>query len=490
MAGFSKIKIIISIGVIFGGVLFFANSIFAATYYISASGGNDTRTKAQAQNSSTPWLTIQHCANNAVAGDTCLVAAGTYNEIVSTVNDGTGVNNMITFHATGAAYVQQFIISRDWTKVDGFKFDPVVTSTPVFNEPGAYITVGASNCIISNNVIHDKVYWALPGYSCTPANCQYNPCNAECSTPIGIYNTAGSNNLITLNEISNSRGYGINAGGGGGNIVISYNTIHDIYDDVFRINDHTGPVSILYNHVYNAFDDPGHHADFIQVFTNQGGHDVLIEGNYFHDSTASMGMIWGWDPGAQYNPYNWTWRNNIFRNINGPYGEYVITNLKFFNNVFDNVGGGQSCAFSACMPSEGCTPAAEIKNNFFVNHGTGAGTDCGIGYGAPCGVLNASNNYYAQGSSAGWAAILNLSEPNAINGGNPQFVDYANGDFHLQSSSPAKDKGVAISGWSNPTDKDGVSRPQGSAWDIGAYEYVGSPPDTTPPAAPAGLVIK
>jgi len=36
----------------------------------------------------------------------------------------------------------------------------------------------------------------------------------------------------------------------------------------------------------------------------------------------------------------------------------------------------------------------------------------------------------------------------------------------------------------------GVSRPQGSAWDIGAYEYTGgTPPDVTPPAAPSGITI-
>ena len=61
----------------------------------------------------------------------------------------------------------------------------------------------------------------------------------------------------------------------------------------------------------------------------------------------------------------------------------------------------------------------------------------------------------------------------------PVFVNRAGGDFHLTSTSPAKDAGVTVlpnnSFTSNlgttPKDKDGVKRPQGTAFDMGAYEY-------------------
>jgi hypothetical protein len=71
----------------------------------------------------------------------------------------------------------------------------------------------------------------------------------------------------------------------------------------------------------------------------------------------------------------------------------------------------------------------------------------------------------------------------------PLFVNRAGGDFHITSSSPAKDSGVTMLPSNpfapNPTpstarDKDGVSRPQGTAFDMGAYEFfVGGGTTTT-----------
>ena len=52
---------------------------------------------------------------------------------------------------------------------------------------------------------------------------------------------------------------------------------------------------------------------------------------------------------------------------------------------------------------------------------------------------------------------------------NPLFVNLNTFDFHLQSSSPAKDAGVTIA--TLTTDFDGITRPQGPAYDLGSYEY-------------------
>ena len=52
---------------------------------------------------------------------------------------------------------------------------------------------------------------------------------------------------------------------------------------------------------------------------------------------------------------------------------------------------------------------------------------------------------------------------------NPLFVAAQSGDYHLQSGSPCIDAGT--SQYAPTTDFEGTSRPQGSGYDIGAYEY-------------------
>jgi hypothetical protein len=52
----------------------------------------------------------------------------------------------------------------------------------------------------------------------------------------------------------------------------------------------------------------------------------------------------------------------------------------------------------------------------------------------------------------------------------PQFVSLANGDFHLLPTSPLVDSGSTLA--IVPVDFDGVTRPQGPRFDIGAYELV------------------
>ena len=72
------------------------------------------------------------------------------------------------------------------------------------------------------------------------------------------------------------------------------------------------------------------------------------------------------------------------------------------------------------------------------------------------------------------------------------YTEGSFGDYHLTSGDTvAKNMGAAL-GSPYDIDKDGIIRPQGIFWDIGAYEYIvsGPLPDTTPPAAPINLQVQ
>jgi parallel beta-helix repeat protein len=70
---------------------------------------------------------------------------------------------------------------------------------------------------------------------------------------------------------------------------------------------------------------------------------------------------------------------------------------------------------------------------------------------------------------------------------NPRFVNSAAFDFNIQAGSPAIDAGVALS--QVQTDFKGTARPQGGAYDIGAYESGGSA-DSTPPSPPRNVALQ
>jgi hypothetical protein len=67
---------------------------------------------------------------------------------------------------------------------------------------------------------------------------------------------------------------------------------------------------------------------------------------------------------------------------------------------------------------------------------------------------------------------------------NPLFVDPAGGDYHLSSGSPAIDSG-APNDLSLPADLDGISRVEGGAPDLGAFESSYPPPPPPPPPPPS-----
>ena len=111
--------------------------------------------------------------------------------------------------------------------------------------------------------------------------------------------------------------------------------------------------------------------------------------------------------------------------------------MKIYNNTV--YGQKASARDTGIKVSEGAVDT-EVKNNIAYNNAT---------------------NIVDEGIGTSLAANLTLD---------PKFVDAAAANFALQAGSPAIDRGETLS--EVPKDYNGVPRPQGPAYDIGAYEYV------------------
>lgn len=134
-----------------------------------------------------------------------------------------------------------------------------------------------------------------------------------------------------------------------------------------------------------------------------------------------------------------------------PEDDYVV-NLDF-QNVLVAVDGSDDCTFRDASTEYGGTGTASINATSFGGNITGDNT-CSTQFTQPTDKNNITN-------------LKDFLGPLSNNGG---YVP----TMPLLAGSPAIDNGVTVSDLT--TDARGVTRPQGAAYDSGAYEYV--PPAT------------
>jgi hypothetical protein len=293
---------------------------------------------------------------------------------------------------------------------------------------------------------------------------------------------------------------GIWTGGGVQGITIANLTIRDVYQHPIVFNAGTQRPLVHNVHLIDAG------QQFIKSNPDGAGggvNDGIVEYSVIeYETTAKDDYTNGVDvhTGA-----NWIIRHNVFRNIVGPPGRLAGPAVLVWNhsrgtltegNTFLNCARGVSYGLMA-RPDGGDHSGGIIRNNFFFRAKNQPG-DVGIyvadspnthvvnntvlvsgTYGAPIeyrfagstGILLANN--LTDGPIQARDGAQGTLRTNVTGATPAMFVDAASGDLHLKASALAAiDRGSALSDVVD--DWDGLPRPQGSADDIGADEYIPS----------------
>ena len=251
----------------------------------------------------------------------------------------------------------------------------------------------------------------------------------------------------------------------------------NIYDSGLVNNgQHTGGIDFAYASdmtIRNCrFDNIGwnlwnHHAIYMQAHTT----DIKIYNNHVSNMRFG-GAVHGWH---YPNSNNVQVYNNIFTdNIWGVILADGSENVEIYNNTLVNNDYGIDLGQSGYDVTWGVKNVT-IKNN--VTYSGSGETGLRVGSFNINDVTIDYNLWYASDStpfvwnSSNWSLTqLRSNTPHGDNGiqADPQFVNLGGRDYRLSSSSPGINSGASLPSIS--VDYDGVTRPQGPAYDMGAYE--------------------
>jgi parallel beta-helix repeat protein len=388
-----------------------------ATYYVATTGSN-----SNSGSISSPWLTIKFAVSQLTAGDTLYIRGGTYTGTNNTINSQTGTvpSGTSTSPVTICGFTGETVILKPDDQVTPIK---LTTGGPHYLTFQDFIIDGSNFTVFVNG--EDLVYLSSGAHHNRFLNLEVKSgaCNG--------YHFSESGGSTDYNEIigGSSHNNGTFNGGNSGYgmyISSSYNLIKgvDIYgNNGYGIQQYSGAG----NGIQNQFIGNKIHGNFVTGTPGVGGTSSYgISVMYGSDTLIANNVIYGNQGGILV--------------YSGSQGVKVYNNTVVYN--VGHAGGGEYG-----IQTQFFTTPPIIKNNIVYGNSVGAFKD---------------DSDHANGVPV---YVNNLET-------NPTFTNVSTNDYSIQSTSAARDAGLTLS--EVTTDILLTPRPQGTAYDIGAYEYSGS----------------
>ena len=515
---------------IYIGIFFFAltSNVSATEFYVDFSSGADTN---DGTSTSTPFT---HCPGDDYAtsnaatttlsgGDIVYFKGGVeYKGRIDIDWSGSG-GNYITYDGnsagtwgTGRAIIDGENVryrgfyaagARDYIKIDNFEIRDIKHGTAAYSHAGIQIGSTGSDSdyiTIEDCYIWDVGYWENDGVNTPsgygikidrPVNCTIQNNILKKTSKCGIQLYGAKSCTIDENTIGEYISWGLDLAGEyqtPTNNTISDNTFYDMWH-----HDCKGNTSCTAEEgcwTGNCASNP--HTDYLFIRKGSGVNpeDTIVERNLFYNDKDFTDLSYDGTAFVSEGGTRSIYRNNVFIN---PHSymcfqtETNSTDTEIYNNTFYHPR-----YFAVRMKVAG----VKIKNNIIIGTSSyyfmteAVHDDIDSDYnlfvdisciskweGVGCQDFTLSEWQTATGddshSPSSVASVADIKFQDIS--GYPSSCSSM--DLRLQSDSPAVNTGTTISGFTN--DYDNISRPQGSAWDIGAYEF------SLPPAPPTNLEI-
>lgn len=402
-----------------------ASVTHAATKYVSNNGNNGNNGNSLSQ----AWLTLQYAADNISAGDTVWVADGNYAGF-DLRTTGTDIDPIVFITIGSNAVVDEpcdtndgiNVESADYIEINGFR---------VINQPRNGIRlVFADFCIVRNTYCANNFERGIFTGFTDDLLLEYNEC-LEAIDEHGIYVSNSSDRSVIRYNIchhNNRGGIQINADSTQGGDGIS--TDPEIYGNILYENGVAGGAAINLDGVQSAFIYNNllynNHATGIALF-QQDGDEPSINAEIVHNTIV--------------NASDARW---CILAVNGSYG------AKIYNNIIINL---HSFRGSIALDPDAVLNF-DSDYNIVINRLSRMG--------------DGSNVPFSTWQSYGYDEHSMLAD--AL-----EDIFVAPGsNYHLHEDAQAINAGNGMLALGIYEDIEGVTRPQGSEHDIGAYESEGT----------------